>query len=178
MDANVAQTFFQTMRNVYKQQRRWAYGVGEIPYYIFGFIKNKKIPLFKKISLGFMVFEGHISWATSSIILFLLGWLPVVLGGQAFNQTLFSYNLPFFTSRVLTVGMLGLIGSIYLNIKLLPPRPQGYGKSKYLFFGLEWFLTPFIMIFFTSLPALDAQIRWIMGRYMSFWATPKIRKKI
>lgn len=178
MDANVAPTFWQTMKNVYKQQRRWAYGVGEIPYYIFGFVKNKKIPLFKKISLGSMVFEGHLSWATSSIILFLLGWLPVVLGGQVFNQTLLSYNLPFFTSRVLTIGMIGLIGSIYLNIKLLPPRPAGYGKSKYLSFGLEWLLMPFIMIFFTSLPALDAQTRWVLGRYMSFWSTPKIRKKI
>lgn len=178
MDANAAPTFTETMKNVYRQQRRWAYGVGEIPYYLFGFLKNKKIPLMKKLSLGTMVFEGHWSWATNSIILFLLGWLPVVLGGQAFNQTLLSYNLPILTSRVLTLGMIGLIGSIYFNIKLLPHRPPGFGRKKYFFFGLEWLLMPLIMIFFTSLPALDAQTRWILGRYMSFWFTPKTRKKI
>ena len=176
MDANVAPSFFKTMKNVYKQQRRWAYGMGEIPYYVFGFWKNKKIPLSKKISLGGTVFEGHWSWATNSIIIFLLGWLPLILGGEAFSQTLLSYNLPFFTSRALTLAMLGLVGSAYFSIMLLPPKPPVYGKKKYLFFGLEWFLLPIIMIFFTALPALDAQTRWLLGKYMGFWHTKKIRK--
>lgn len=176
MDANVAPSFFQTMKNVYKQQRRWAYGMGDIAYYLFGFYKNKKIPLSKKISLGGTVFEGHWSWATNSIIIFLLGWLPLVLGGRAFSQTLLSYNLPLLTSRLLTLAMLGLVGSAYFSIMLLPPKPLNYGKKKYLFFVLEWFLLPIIMIFFTSLPALDAQTRWLLGKYTGFWTTPKFRK--
>jgi hypothetical protein len=72
--------------------------------------------------------------------------------------------------------MLGLLGSAYSSIMLLPPRPPVCGRSKYLFFVLEWFLLPMIMIFFTALPALDAQIRWMFGKYMGFWATEKIRK--
>ncbi|MFH1841424.1 MAG: glycosyltransferase family 2 protein [Candidatus Nealsonbacteria bacterium] len=177
MDANVAPTFFETMKNIYKQQRRWAYGVGDIPYFIFGFLKNKKIPLSKKLSLGGVVFEGHWSWATNSIMIFLLGWLPLFLGGEAFSQTLLSYNLPIFTSRVLTIAMLGLLGSAYLSIILLPPKPPSYGNKKYLFFTLEWLLLPFIMIFFTAIPALEAQTRLMFGKYMGFWVTPKIRKQ-
>src|SRR3989344_1796014 len=176
MDANVAPNFFQTMKNVYKQQRRWAYGMGEIPYYIFAFWKNKKIPFSKKIFWGGTVLEGHWSWATNSIMVFLLGWLPLIIGGEIFSQTLLSYNLPLLTSRLLTLNMLGLIGSAYLAIMLLPPRSPNYGKGKYLFFILEWFLLPIIMIFFTALPALDAQTRWLFGRYMGYWPTPKIRK--
>jgi hypothetical protein len=76
MDANVAHSIGKTAINIYKQQRRWAYGVGEIPYFLFGFLKNKKIPIRKKISLGFETIEGHLSWATASILIFLLGWLP------------------------------------------------------------------------------------------------------
>lgn len=176
MDANAAPTFWQTMKNVYKQQKRWAYGAGEIAYFIFGFLKNKKIPLSKKFSLGFTVFEGHWSWATSSIIIFLLGWLPVILGGEEFSKTMLSYNLPTLTSRLLTLAMLGLLGSAYFSVVLLPPKPPVYGKKRYLFFILEWFLLPVIMIFFTALPALDAQIRWMLGKYMGFWSTEKIRK--
>lgn len=176
MDVNAAPSFWRTMKNVYKQQRRWAYGTGDIPYFLFAFWKNKKIPLCKKFSLGGTVFEGFWSWSVSSIVIFFLGWLPVVLGANNFSQTLLSYNLPLLTSRILTISMLGLLGSAYYNIMLLPPKPLDYGKKKYLFFVLEWFLLPIVMIFFTSVPALDAQTRWMLGKYMGFWVTEKSRK--
>lgn len=176
MDANVARTFFRTVINVYKQQRRWAYGVADIPYFLFGFIKNKKIPISKKISLGFELIEGHWSWATASFLIFILGWLPLILGGAEFSQTLISYNLPRITSRILTVAMIGLISSAYLSLLLLPPKPPQYGRFKYLFLFLQWFLLPFTMIFFTTLPALEAQTRLMLGKYMGFWPTEKVRK--
>ncbi|PIS17518.1 MAG: hypothetical protein COT59_00225 [Candidatus Nealsonbacteria bacterium CG09_land_8_20_14_0_10_42_14] len=176
MDANVAPTLWKTMKNVYKQQRRWAYGVGDIPYFLFGFLKNKKIPLTKKLHWFFVVLETHWSWATASFVILLLGWLPIVLGGEAFRQTLLSYSLPNFTRNILTLGMIGLIASAYFSIMLLPPKPPDYGKRKYLFLVLEWVLLPAIMIFFTALPSLEAQTRWLWGRYLGFWHTPKMRK--
>ena len=176
MDANVARSFLKTAVNVYRQQRRWAYGVADIPYLFFGFWKNKKIAISKKIYLGILVIDGHWSWATNSIVIFLLGWLPIILGGESFSQTLFSYNLPIFISRVLTIGMAGLIASIYFSIALLPSKPRVYKKSKYLFFILEWLLLPITMVFFGSVPAIDSQSRLMLGRYMGFWTTPKIRK--
>ena len=177
MDANVAPGLFKTLRNIYRQQRRWAYGIADIPYFLFGFLKNKKIPFSRKLSLGFEFIEGFWSWAVSSILVFFLGWLPLVFGGENFSQTLFSYNLPRFIRDVATVGMLGLVSSSYLSILLLPPKPPEYGWFKYPLLVLEWFLIPFTMIFFTSLPALDAQTRLMLGKYMGFWATEKFRKK-
>jgi len=176
MDANVAKTFWRTLINIYKQQRRWAYGVENIPYFLFGFLKNKKIPLRKKISLGFELIEGHWSWATASILIFFLGWLPLVFGQKEFSQTMIAYNLPKVISQILTVSMIGLIFSIYLSILLLPSKPPDYSRFKYLIFALSWFLIPLTMIFFTALPALDAQTRWLLGKYMGFWPTEKIRK--
>ena len=176
MDANVSTNFFKTMYNIFKQQRRWAYGVGDIPYFVFGFIKNKKIPLKKKISFIIESLEGHVSWATASIMIFLLGWLPLVLGGPEFSHTMISYNLPKVISQVMTLTMVGLVSSIYLSFILLPPKPPEYGKFKYLVFLLGWLLFPFMMIFFGSLPALDAQTRLMLGKYMGFWVTEKVRK--
>jgi hypothetical protein len=176
MDANVAKNILKTAVNIYKQQRRWAYGVGEIPYFLFNFLKNKKIKLSKKISLGFEVMEGHFSWALAPILIFLLGWLPLFLGGAEFSQTLISYNLPKTTSFILTISMLGLVFSVYLGLLLLPPKPSAYGKWRYAVFGLGWLLVPVMMIFFSSIPALDAQTRLMLGKYMGFWPTEKIRK--
>jgi len=176
MDANVAKSFWRTMLNIYKQQRRWAYGVADIPYFLFGFLKNKKIPFFKKFFLGFELIEGHLSWATASILIFFLGWLPLILGGSEFSQTLISYNLPKIISRIMTIGMIGLIGSAYLSLLLLPPKPPEYGRFKYVIFFFSWLLFPVTMVFFASFPALDAQIRLMLGKYMGFWVTEKIRK--
>jgi hypothetical protein len=176
MDANTAKNIFKTAVNIYKQQRRWAYGVGEIPYFLFGFLKNKKIKLSKKISLGFELIEGHLSWATAPILIFALGWLPLFFGGTEFSQTLISYNLPKITSRILTISMTGLIISAYLSLLLLPPRLPSGRRFKYLMFAFSWILVPVVTVFFTALPALDAQTRWMLGKYMGFWPTEKIRK--
>ena len=177
MDANCDKDLWTTLKNIYKQQKRWAYGVGEVPYFLFASLKNKKINWKKKLALGFDLIEGHVSWAVSSILIFLLGWLPLYLGGSAFSQTLISYNLPKITSYILTIAMAGLIGSVYTSMILLPPKPVNYGKFKYVTMALQWILIPFVMIFFSALPALHAQWYWLTGRYMGFWVTPKVRKE-
>jgi len=176
MDANVADSFKQTLKNVFKQQKRWGYGVGEIPFYLFGAVKDKNIPLLKKFTMGFNLIEGHVTWATSSILIFLLGWLPLVLGGEAFSHTLMAYNLPKITSMVMSIAMLGLIGSIYVSMLLIPSPKEKQPKIRYVWMVLEWALIPFVMIFFSAIPALNAQAHWLFGKYMGFWVTPKTRK--
>jgi cellulose synthase/poly-beta-1,6-N-acetylglucosamine synthase-like glycosyltransferase len=177
MDANSAETFMRTIKNIYKQQKRWAYGVGEVPYFIFASLKDKNISLRKKIMMGFELVESHVSWAVSSILIFALGWLPLYLGGSEFSQSLVSYNLPKITSAILTVTMSLLVISIWVSMLLLPPKPDNYRNSRYVFMVFEWILIPFVMIFFSSLPALHAQMHWLTGKYMGFWVTPKVRKK-
>lgn len=175
MDSNVAPTFWRTMLNQYRQQRRWGWGVENVPYILFGFLKNKKISLTKKIYRGFVTLEGFHSWATNSIIIFMMGWLPVLVGGAAFNVTLLSYNLPRITRILMTLALIGMISSMVLSINFLPPRPSIHGRYKYITMVLQWILLPFILIFFGSIPALDAQTRLLFGRYMGFWTTPKGR---
>src|SRR3989344_3522611 len=176
MDANVAPTTFETVKNIYKQQRRWAYGVENVPYFLFGFIKNKLIPLKKKLYYGFIVAEGNHSWATNAVILFLLGWLPVVVGGPEFNKTVLSFNLPYFTRTIMMLAMLGLVSSAILSIVLLPPRPPQFGRFKHFFMILQWLLFPVTTILLGAIPALDAQTRLMLGKYMGFWVTPKERR--
>lgn len=176
MDANVAYTTWQTFKNIYKQQRRWAYGAENIPYFLFGFLKNKALPKSKKWHYGFMVIEGNHSWATNALIIFLLGWLPVMAGGVEFNKTVLSLNLPYITRTIMTLSMIGLISTAILSIILLPPRPPKFGKFKYLWMILQWLLFPITTIGLGLLPALDAQTRLALGKYMGFWVTPKIRR--
>jgi cellulose synthase/poly-beta-1,6-N-acetylglucosamine synthase-like glycosyltransferase len=175
MDANLAPTFWGTFKNVYKQQRRWTWGVENISYILFGFLKNKKIPLRKKIRYSFVQIEGFWSLTTNPLLIFLLGWLPLLLGGHEFNTTLLSYNLPRITRDLMNVAMLGLIGSAIISTFLLPKRPNDRKRWRYIFMVLQWLLVPFTIIFFGAIPGLDAQTRLMFGRYMNFWVTPKHR---
>ena len=181
MDANVAPTFLGTVKSIYKQQRRWAWGAENIPYALFGFWKDsktfKKITSRTKLFWAFHKIEGFHSWATNALIIFMLGWLPLILGGTAFNVSVLSYNLPKITRILMAAAMIGLVSSAALSIILLPSRPVQYGRRKFVWMVLQWILLPLIIIVFGSFPALDAQSRLMLGRYMGFWVTPKHRKR-
>jgi hypothetical protein len=175
MDANVAPTFWQTMKNQYKQIRRWAYGVENNPYFLFGFIKNKLIPISKRLRLAWFMTETSHSLPTNSFIIFLLGWLPLIVGGREFGGTVLAYNLPQVTRFLMNLSMIGLVSSAIISVVLLPPRPVNYGRFKVVWMVLQWILFPLNIVLFGAIPALDAQTRLMLGRYMGFWVTPKGR---
>lgn len=175
MDANVAPTFWKTLKNQYKQILRWHYGAENNPYFQFGFLKNKNIPKKTKWYQSFVTIERTHSSATNAIIIFLLGWLPITLGGESFTTTILSYNLPRITGTIMNIAMIGLVTSAIISINLLPPRPPNYGKFKAVWMALQWILFPINFIFFGAVPSLHAQTRLMLGKYMGFWVTPKNR---
>jgi len=177
LDAVLAETYWKTIKNQYKQKRRWAYGIENFPVITRAIIPNKKMKFFKKFRVIFEMLEGHHSWATSSIILAILGWLPLIIGGEAFNQSVLAHNLPFITRYLMTLAMFGLIVSMSLSFLLMPPRPAKYSKWRNVYMVFQWILTPVIAPFLGSLPSIDSQTRILLGKYFGeFWVTEKMRK--
>jgi hypothetical protein len=108
-----------------------------------------------------------------------LGWLPIILGGEAFRNTVLSYNLPNITRDLMTITTLGLVLSAVIAASMLPPMPKEYThrKRRWTIMILQWIFVPFTIIIFGSLPGIDAQTRLMFGRYIgAFWNTPKYRK--
>lgn len=175
MDANVAPTFWGTIKNIYRQHRRWTYGVENLVYIAYHFSKNKTIPLAKRRRILLQQAEGYWSLVTNPIMLFILGWAPIFLGSKEFHQTVLSYNLPILVRDLLIIAMFGLVISSIISLTLLPPRPEGRSKLTYIVLALQWILVPLTMIVFSSIPGLDAQTRLMFGKYMGFWVTPKSR---
>ncbi|MEI6237927.1 MAG: glycosyltransferase family 2 protein [bacterium] len=175
MDAALAPKFWQTLKNVYKQQRRWTWGVENVPYILFGFIKHPRISLSKKLKMTFVQLEGFWSLATNPIMIFLLGWLPVVIGHGAFRASLLSYNLPIITRDIMAVTLLGLVMSAVISMSLLPKMPKGIKGIQKVWMALQWVFVPITITIFGAIPGLDAQTRLLLGKYMGFWVTPKHR---
>ena len=178
MDACIASTALQTVKNQYKQQRRWGWGVENIPYMLLGFIKNKNIPLRKKLYYTGIQLEAFWSWSTNALMLFMLGWLPLWLGGEQFNRSVLSYNLPLITRTLMTLALIGMFVSAAISMLLLPPRPARYRKGKTLLMALQWLILPFSILLLGALPGLEAQTRLMFGKYLGFWVTEKARKTL
>lgn len=178
MDANLARTNWQTGINIYKQQRRWSWGVENLPYVLYHFTRNKAIPLRRRIGVALTQIEGYWSLATNPLFILLLGWLPLVLGGKDFNSSILSYNLPIITRNLMTIAMAGLIVSAIISVSLLPQVPTRLSKraSFWVLRLFQWILVPITIVIFGAIPGLDAQMRLALGRYMGFWVTPKDKR--
>jgi hypothetical protein len=176
MDAVLGESYFGTLVAQYKQKKRWAWGVTEISLVFPEMFRNKKIPLWKRLLWSERLVEGHYFWATASIMIAILGWLPVIIGGTSFSNTVLGNNLPIMARLIMTIAMFFLIFSAYVNMVLLPPRPKHYSRWRTITMISQWVFTPIVSSVFGSMPAIDAQTRLMLGKYMEFWVTPKIRK--
>lgn len=176
MDATTATTIWGTIKNIYRQHRRWTYGVENWCYLMYHFTKNKAIPLRRRWSIALIQGEGYWSLVTNPIMLFILGWAPIFLGTREFHETVLSYELPIMVRNLLTVAMGGLVVSAIISLSLTPPRPENHSKFRYIVMTLQWLMVPLTMIFFSAVPGLDAQTRLMFGKYMGFWVTPKRQK--
>lgn len=176
MDVCMDFTIWQTMKNLYKQQRRWGWGVENLPYLMFNAIKEKEnLPIKKVINKILVQLYGFHSWATNALIIGVIGWMPIILGGERFNVTVLSTNLPAVSRTLMIVAMIGMIFSAIISTLLLPPRPAKYGFLKSAAMVLQWLVLPMSIIIFGAIPGLEAQTRLMFGKYMGFWVTPKVR---
>ncbi len=178
LDAVLAETYWKTIVNQYKQKRRWAYGIENFPIIMRAIWPDKKIRLSKKLKIAFEMLEGHHSWATAPFILAFLGWLPLILGGERFGESVLAHNLPFVTRWLMNLAMSGLLVSMSLSFMLIPPRPRRYSRRRWINMFLQWILVPIIAPTLGAIPAIDSQTRILLKKHFTeFWVTEKMRKK-
>ena len=172
MDAVLAESYWQTLKNQYLQKKRWYYGVEHFPYVVISSLQNRQIPLWDKIVKNYRLFEANYSLATSSIYIAFIAWLPLLFG-PGFSHTVLAQNLPSIIRILLGLTWAGLVASMIISTLLLPPRPKGFRRLKYFEMLLQWILIPITAIFFSSIPAIDSQTRLMLGKYLTFRVTEK-----
>jgi hypothetical protein len=161
------------MGALYKQMRRWAWGVEHLPYLVDGFRRDKLIPLRKKFKYFFNHIEGMYTWATAPIIMFVLGWLPLWVAKDETNALI--QAAPFTLEQLMQVAMVGILISAVLSLTLLPRRPEQVKKHTWVVMLFQWALLPITFILFGSFPAIDAQTKLMTGNYLGFNVTKKTR---
>lgn len=172
MDAVLADTWWGTVKNQYLQKQRWAYGIEHFPYLIFSAVEDHNIPIWDKIVRIYREFDGKFSWATASIYIAVMAWLPILLGA-GFSHTVLGANLMGIIRSLMVLTWVGIILNVWFSLLLLPPKPPLYRRRKYIEMIAQWVLIPVQAIIFSSIPAIDAQTRFMLGKYLGFRVTDK-----
>ncbi len=175
MDVAATGSWWTSIRQIYKQKRRWAWGVENFPLVVRGFLRKRTMPLSAKLRHGFKLFEINIAWSTWPFLLTVIGWLPALFAGREFSNSIIYYSAPRITVTIFRLASLSLIITILLSFSLLPRYRVRYHWFKRVIHAAEWLFVPVIAVLFSGLPALDAQTRLMCGRYMEFWVTEKKR---
>ena len=173
MDVANAGSFWKTMVNVYKQKRRWAWGVENFPIVMRAFLASKRLSVYDKVRHGFKLFEAHVAWATWPLLLTVISWLPALCAGREFSSSVVYYSAPRITSIIFSLASLSLAVTVILSQYLLPKRPGRSTLLTSISQMMEWVSLPVVSTFLSAVPALDAQTRLLCGKYMEFWVTDK-----
>ncbi|MFH1430091.1 MAG: glycosyltransferase family 2 protein [Candidatus Uhrbacteria bacterium] len=171
-----AETLLRSIVNLYKQQRRWMWGVEHFPYMLWHFFSGngRNIPLWKKLKYLWNLGEGMFSMATAPMMLFVFSRLPLaVMRWKHLDGTVLAQSAPFVLEWLLGVAMLGIFASAGFALTLIPKRPQHYHPASMIVQVLQWILLPVTLVFFGALPAVEAQTRLMFGRYLGFYVAKK-----
>lgn len=175
MDTVMSGSYGKALWSLYKQQRRWAWGVENFPFMAMAFARDKAMPLMVKVGFLWKQVEGMYTWATVPLLIFLLGRLPFWLAPEAFRSYAVFQNTPFTLEWLMRFAMIGVFVSAILSANLLPPRPSHVPRwqtSVVVIF--QWMLLPVTFVLFGALPAIDAQTRLMLGRgRLGFHVSPK-----
>ena len=175
MDIAAADSWRQTLIDVYKQKRRWAWGVENFPIVMRAFLRTRTIPLWTRLRHLTKLLGGHVAWATWAFLLTVLGWLPAFMVGREFSDSVVYYSAPRITTMIFQLSSLAFFVTVLMGFWLLPPEKMDRPFRHKLWLLLEWLTIPLVTTCLGALPALDAQTRLLRGRYLEFWVAEKRR---
>jgi hypothetical protein len=174
-----AHSYMGTFWEHYQQARRHAWGCSDIPYTIKQFVRNPQIPFLRRLRRTWSITENHVLWSSQWFLItgVAANMSAASWGGFLSLKPFAQHNIPdwFVTAShwILMPCMIPLIVMIILDTIMRPARPKHWKWWLFPVQFAQWMLMAPITLFFTALPALDAQIRLAMGRRLEYKVTEK-----
>lgn len=174
MDTVMTGNYWQALKALYKQLRRWAWGVENFPYMVRAFNRDREMPFGIKLAYTWKQLEGMYTWATAPLLIFILGRVPFWVASDQFREFAVFQNTPFTLQWLMRFAMIGAFVSAGLAFTLLPPRPANVPRRRtFIVTVFQWLLLPVTFVIFGAIPAIDAQTRLMLGKTLGFNVSPK-----
>lgn len=172
-DAVYSGGWIKTLTNRYEQEKRWAWGVSDVGYVLKKFFVTPQIDFKTKLKKALFISETHLLWPVSFFILTVSASIPPLVN-PIFKRTVMGFILPQLSALILTLSSAMLIVYIYLDIKLRSKVNQKNNPFYLPILIIQWYLLPLVSFFFSSLPALDAHTRILLGKKLKYKVTEKV----
>lgn len=166
---NMIKTFFSR----YDQEKRWAWGVTDIGYAMKKLFTTPHLPFWPKMKKILFLTETHLLWPSTFFILTVSAWIPPLVN-PTFKRTVLGFLLPQLTGFILTLATAMIVVYIYLDIKM---RQKLQIQTKILnmpMLLIQWYLLPVVSFVLSSLPALEAHTRLLIGKKITYKVTEKV----
>lgn len=163
----------KTLANRYEQEKRWAWGVTDVGYVLKKFFQTPHIEFLQKIKKIVFIIETHLFWPVSFFILTISASIPPLIN-PSFKKTVLGLLLPKLSALILTLSSVMLVLYIYLDIKLRQKVNMKTSASSLPLLIVQWYMLPIVSFFFSSLPALDAHTRILLGKKLKYKVTEKV----
>lgn len=161
----------------YEQEKRWAWGVSDIPYALEQTFKTPQIPFIDKFFRMAHIIEGHILWPASFFLLTIGASIPSLINPY-FKRTVMGYLLPKVAGGILTFSVVLVLGIAYLDFQAKHKLMNKGEIKKFPYLIIQWvlfpLLSPIISAFLSSLPALESHTRLLLGKKLNYKVTKKI----
>jgi hypothetical protein len=163
-DAVLADGYLRTLKAQFVQLRRWTYGASDIAYIADkAFWTKNKVPKWDIFAKFMRALEGHVTWATGTLVVFGAAFIPPLVQPQLYGALV----LPNMVSTFQRVGIVFLLAAVYVSLVTLPPRPARYRRHRSVLMLLQWALAPVTAIGYGCTAAFNSQTRLMFGWYLS-----------
>ncbi|MCC7369384.1 MAG: glycosyltransferase [Chloroflexi bacterium] len=172
-DAAEGAGFWKTVLSHYRQTRRWAWGVSDVPYVVRRAFERKAVPLWARLRRVAFYTEEHVCWPTHWFLLTIGANLVALFAPTAALQPS-NVLLTSASAWLLMLCLPCLAVVVYLDRQLRPERSAPLTWWDHAINILVWLCIPVVGLILTTLPALDAHTRLLFGKYLHYQVTEKL----
>jgi hypothetical protein len=172
-DAAEGATLQGTLTTHYRQIRRWAWGVSDIPYIVQGAWRARHIPWYVRLARVGWYIEEHLVWPSHWFILTLGGAVPPLLN-PAHAATAAAAQQAATVGHLLSFCLPALILAFLADLLLRPRAPAGVGLVDAALGLVGFAALPVTSLVLSAAPALDAHTRLLLGRPLGYQVTEKL----
>jgi hypothetical protein len=172
-DAAEGPTLRRTFENQYHQILRWAWGVSDIPYVVFGALRARDLPWHLKLMRVVWYIEEHLMWPSHWFLLTLGGIVPAAINPAYAHSALGLWQAGL-VSAIMGMCLPCLLLVILIDWRLRPEHPEGEDLIDAIIGWASFALLPIFGLALCALPALDAHTRLLFGRRLEYRVTEKV----
>lgn len=174
-DAVEGSSYMKSHVNLYKQLLRWGWGIVAFPISLKGFIRNKKVPLDKKV-LWIMRHVERSVILINIVYLITFGFAVLTAINPTVKQTNFAYSLPDLISVIMTMTLIFLLPGAIIRHKMVAKMPEHWPLWKKLLAFMEAPIVILNLLTYSFFPWVEAQTKMMLGKKAKkLYATEKVR---